>query len=279
MSAPAVINAQIPCPGGDRAQGDRLLFARLQAGDLRARDALVARFLPLAASIARRYERSSEPLEDLVQVASIALLKAIDRFDPAKGNAFSSFALPTITGELKRHFRDRSWMVRPPRHLQEQTLRVEAALSTLTQQLDRSPTVSELAEALGSDEEHVLEALQARGGRRAVSLSALPGDQDDQPPALERVLGCCDAGFAAAESRVMLDGLMRELSPRSREVLRLRFEEDLTQAEIGEILGVSQMQISRLIRQALQHMRERADAPAGEPATDSAELALVSAAR
>jgi RNA polymerase sigma-B factor len=228
---------------------------------MRARDALVQRYLPLAYSIARRYERSNESMDDLVQVASLALLKAVDRFDAAQGNAFSSFAVPTITGELKRHFRDRSWIVRPPRHLQEHTLRVEAALSTLTQKLDRSPTVSELSTAMGIDEEDVLEALQARGGRRALSLSALTSDDDDQPAALDRVLGCWDDGFATAEKRVLLDDLMRALSPRSREVLRLRFEKDLTQAEIGEILGVSQMQISRLIRQALQCLRELAEAP------------------
>jgi RNA polymerase sigma-B factor len=247
---------------GDRERGDRLLFARRDAGDPRAREALVERFLPLARSMARRYERSGEPIDDLIQVASLALVKAIDRFDPAHGSAFSSFAVPTITGELKRHFRDRGWIVRPPRDLQERTLRVDAALQTLTHELDRSPTVSELAAALGSDDEHVLEALQARAGRTALSLSA-PSNDDDERPALERMLGDSDDAFATAESRVMLDGLMRTLTPRSREVLRLRFEEDRTQAEIGQIIGVSQMQVSRIIRQALRRLRAAAEPPAG----------------
>ena len=156
----------------------------LHAGDRGARDALVERFLPLARSLARRYERSGEPIEDLVQVASLALLKAIDRYDPAQGTAFSSFAVPTIVGELKRHFRDRSWMVRPPRALQELTLRVEHAISQLSADLDRAPTVSELAAALGSDEEQVLEALQARAGRSALSLQApRSGDEEQQDAA------------------------------------------------------------------------------------------------
>jgi RNA polymerase sigma-B factor len=249
----------------ERARRDRMLFVRRDAGDASARDALVERFLPLARSIARRYERAGEPLEDLMQVASIGLLKAIDRFDPEHGNAFTSFAVPTITGELKRHFRDRTWIVRPPRALQERTLALETALRTLTQQLDRSPTVSELAAAMGTDDEHVLEALQAREGRVGVSLSPPSGDEPD-PWAHERALGRCDDGFDIAESRVLLDGLMRGLEPRSRAVLRLRFEHDLTQSEIGEILGVSQMQISRVIRNAIERLREMLDEPrAQEP--------------
>ncbi len=224
------------------------------------------RFLPLARSVARRYGRAGEPMDDLVQVASLALVKAVDRFDASQGTAFTSFAVPTITGELKRYFRDRTWMVRPPRDLQERTLRVDAALQTLTHDLDRSPTVSELAAALGTDEEAVLEALQARSARNAMSLSAPSGDDDDEPRAFERALGRRDDGFETAESRVMLEALMRELPPRSREVLRLRFEDDLTQAEIGEAVGVSQMQVSRLIRQAVQRLRDVADEPTAAPA-------------
>jgi RNA polymerase sigma-B factor len=233
------------------------LFVRLGTGDQGAREALTERFLPLARSLAQRYRRSGEPIEDLVQIASLALLKAIDRYDPAQGTAFSSFAVPTIVGELKRHFRDCSWMVRPPRALQELTLRVEHAVSRLAQDLDRAPTVGELATALGSDEEQILEALQARRGRGALSLQAPRSGDDEQQP-LEETLGSPDAGFAVAEARVLLDSLMTGLSPRLREMLRLRFEHGLTQAEIGERIGVSQMQVSRLIRQALTQMRAAA---------------------
>lgn len=257
MSAPSRPSMRGPNRSDDasRRLEDDALFARLAAGDPAVRDALAERFLPLAHSLARRYERSAEPLDDLVQVASLALLKAIDRYDPAQGNAFSSYAVPTIVGELKRHFRDRTWTVRPPRGLQELTLRVEQAVTRLSQDLDRPPTVGELATALDSNEEQILEALQARTGRDGVSLDATRGG-DDTEQTLQDTLGATDDGFAAAESRELLDSLMVDLSPRTREVLRLRFEHDLTQAEIGELVGVSQMQVSRLIRQALQTMRD-----------------------
>lgn len=246
--------------GGHRADSaqrreDDRLFARVGAGEVGARDALAERFLPLARSLARRYARSTEPMDDLVQVASLALVKAIDRFDPAQGTAFSSYAVPTIVGELRRHFRDHAWTVRPPRALQELTLRVEHAITRLSHDLDRMPTVGELATALGCSEEPILEALQARGGRCSVSLQA-SGSGEGDPPTLEHILGTLDDGYTAAESRATLDTMMAGLSPRSHEVLRLRFEQDLTQSQIGELIGVSQMQVSRLIRQALTQMRD-----------------------
>jgi RNA polymerase sigma-B factor len=244
--------------GDGRARGDRALFARLDAGDPHARAALVERFMPLARSLARRYESSGEPLDDLVQVASLALVKAIDRFDASRGHAFSSFAVPTIVGELKRHFRDRTWSVRPPRELQELILRVDRVAIRLSQELDRAPTVAELATAAGADEEQILEALQARSGRGALSLHA-PQSQDADAAALEDSLGGDDRGFDRAESRAVLEGLCVGLPRRSREVLRMRFEEDMTQSEIGEHLGVSQMQISRIIRQTVAHLNNVAE--------------------
>lgn len=240
------------------ARMDRILFARRDAGDQRARDELIERFLPLARSVARRYERADEPLDDLIQVASLGLVKAIDRFEPALGNAFSSYAVPTMAGELKRYFRDRAWAVRPPRGLQELTLRVERATTRLTAQLDRAPTVNELALATGSSNEQILEALQARGGRDALSLQA-PTGRHGEPTMLGDMLGASDDGYAQAEARVMLDELMTGLPRRTRAILRLRFEEDLTQAEIGARFGVSQMQISRIIRQAVGQLRETAE--------------------
>ncbi|MDX6690759.1 MAG: polymerase sigma-B factor [Solirubrobacteraceae bacterium] len=241
-----------------RARSDRHLFARRDAGAPHSRDDLVEEFLPLAHSMARRYAHSGEPLEDLMQVASLALVKAIDRFDPARGVAFSSFAVPTILGELKRHFRDRSWTVRPPRDLQELSLRVDRMATRLSQQLDRAPTVPELAEALGSTDELVLEALQARSARGALSFEAPTGREGEQV-ALQDVFGASDDGFALAETRVVVDGLLAGLSQRNREILRMRFEEDLTQAEIGAEFGVSQMQVSRIIRQSLEQLRQFAD--------------------
>jgi RNA polymerase sigma-B factor len=237
---------------------ERVLWARCAVGDRRARDELIERWLPLARSVARRYERADEPFDDLMQVASLALVKAIDRYDPALGNAFSSYAVPTIAGELKRHFRDRSWAVRPPRTLQELTLRVEGAATRLTAQLDRAPTVRELAAATGNSEEEILEAMHARGGRDALSLQASIGGAGEQAE-LQDALGAGDSGYDQAEMRVFLAELMTGLPRRAREILRLRFEADLTQSEIGELFGVSQMQISRIIRQAIGHLRNIAD--------------------
>jgi RNA polymerase sigma-B factor len=249
-----------PTDGADRgrARMDRMLFARRAAGDPRARDELIERFMPLARSLARRYELASEPLDDLVQVASMGLVKAVDRYEPGRGCAFSSYAVPTIVGELKRHFRDRTWTVRPPRALQELTLRVEAARLRLSQELERAPTVSELAVATGSTDEHVLDALQASTARGALSLQSPTGGRDEDAE-LQDTLGASDDGYAHAETRALLDALLTGLTPRARIVLRLRFEQDLTQAEIGALLGVSQMQISRIIRQALGRLRHIAD--------------------
>jgi RNA polymerase sigma-B factor len=237
---------------------DRRLFARRDAGDARARDELIERFLPLARALAHRYERRGEPLEDLVQVASLALVKAIDGYDHARGIAFSSYAVPTIVGELKRYFRDRTWAVRPPRDLQELTLRVDRATADLSAQLDRAPTVGELAAAIDATDEDVLGALQARGAHRGLSLQAPTRGQENET-LLQDTLGVSDDGYARAEARVLLDGLLAALPPRSREVLRLRFEQDLTQAEIGALIGVSQMQISRIIRHAIDHLRHIAE--------------------
>lgn len=241
----------------DDAREDDALFARSAAGDRRARDQLIERWLPLARSVARRYERSDDTSDDLFQVACLALVKAIDGYDPAQGHAFSSYAVPTMVGELKRHFRDRSWAVRPPRALQELTLNVEHAVNRLSAQLDRAPTVAELAAEIGTTDERILEALQARRGRDASSLQA-PASNGVQST-LQDTLGASDGEYAQAEMRVLLDSLMIGLPRRTREILRLRFEEDLTQAEIGEVFGVSQMQISRIIREAIGRLREIAE--------------------
>ncbi|HEV2775561.1 MAG TPA: SigB/SigF/SigG family RNA polymerase sigma factor [Solirubrobacteraceae bacterium] len=245
--------------GDRRAREDLRLFrAWVDHGDRRARAQLIERFLPLARSLARRYERGSEPLEDLVQVASVALVKAIDRYDPARGYAFSSFAVPTIAGELKRHFRDQTWMVRPPRGIQEVTLRVEGALARLTQQLDGSPTTRELADAVGVSDEAVLEAMQARSARGALSLHAPQGEPGDAMT-LQDTLGGEDPDIERAETRAELDRLIAEVAPRAREMLRMRFEEDMTQAEIGAAIGISQMQVSRILRQTIATLREVAE--------------------
>jgi RNA polymerase sigma-B factor len=242
-----------------RTRADRALLERAHAGDQQARGQLVQRFLPLARQLARRYQRGGEALDDLVQVASLGLLKAIDRFDPARETAFSSFAVPTILGELKRHFRDKGWSVRVPRILQELAVRLEPTNEALTRELARAPTTAELAERLGVTLEQLLEAREAAGAYRAVSLDRPRDDDDDSSDGIGAAFGVEDPGFGEAEDAATVQRLMRVLSDREREVLRLRFAEDLTQAEIGTRIGVSQMHVSRIIRQAISRLRQAAE--------------------
>jgi RNA polymerase sigma-B factor len=240
-----------------RARADRKLLERAHAGDADARAALVERFLPLARQLARRYQRGGELLDDLNQVASLGLLKAIDRFDPERQTAFSSFAVPTILGELKRHFRDKGWSVRVPRDLQELAVRLEPVSEQLARELGRAATPAEIAARTGTTLEQVLEAREAAGAYRAVSLDR-PREDDEEGEATGIVVGVEDPGFGVAEDSATVERLMRVLSEREREVLRLRFEEDLTQAEIGHRVGVSQMHVSRIIRQAIARLRDAA---------------------
>ena len=248
-----------------RTLKERRLFARYRGrDDQAARDALVERFLPLATRLARRYHGGGEPLEDLVQVASMGLLKAVDRFDPARGTAFSSFAVPTIAGELKRYFRDKRWSVRVPRDLQELAMRVDRATNRLVQELGRAPTAAEIAQDVGVSIEQVLEAREAAAAYRAESLDRSFDDDQDGTRVVDR-LGGDDPGYRQAESSATVESMMSILSDREREILRLRFVEDLTQSEIGDRVGLSQMHISRLLRQAVARLREVAES-SEEPA-------------
>jgi RNA polymerase sigma-B factor len=242
-----------PQPRGDNAADRRLLQRFAATRDLRDRERLVHRYLPLARYAANHYARRSEPFDDLVQVASLGLLKAIDRYDPNNGATFSSYALPTMLGELRRHFRDRGWAVRPPRTLQEHALAIERATAALTRELGRSPTVEELSGATGLDVEEVLEARQAVVAHTATSLSAPVGDDEDAAE-LGDLMGAEDPGYERADDRATVDALMRSLSHREREILRLRMEEDLTQSEIGRRVDLSQMHVSRLLRQILDKL-------------------------
>jgi RNA polymerase sigma-B factor len=237
---------------------EQLLAAYATRPDPQLRAVLVERYLPLARSIARRYARGAEPLDDLVQVASLGLLKALDRFDPDRGVAFSSFAVPTIAGELRRYFRDRTWAVRPPRDLQERALAVEKASEELTNRLGRSPTVRQIGQALELPDEDVLEAMQAMRAGTATSLSVPRGTDEDGDHTLESTIGVEEDGFELAEHRALVQQLAGTLTPRERRVVELRFNEDLTQEEIGKQIGVSQMQVSRVLRQALEKLEAEA---------------------
>lgn len=214
------------------------------------------RFLPLAYRLARRYERANEPLDDLVQVASVGLLKAIDRFDPGREAAFASFAVPTILGELKRHFRDAGWALRVPRGVQERVLEVRWAMELLSSSLERSPTPAELAEAIGASREKVLEAMEATSAYETASLNAPRTSDADEGDVLADRFGADDCGYDLVDDRDSIVEGLESLPDRERLVLRLRFEGDMTQAQIAERLGISQMHVSRLIRAALAQIRE-----------------------
>jgi RNA polymerase sigma-B factor len=244
-------------------RADRALFQRFaDRHDPVDRELLVERFLPLAKSLAARYQRHGEPFDDIYQVACLGLVKAIDRYDLSLGRAFSSFAVPTIAGEIKRYYRDRTWSVHVPRDLQELTLTVDRARGELEAALGRSPTVTELAERVHAEEEDVLEALQASHAYRAGSLDAPARDDDDA--SVGDLVANHEPGFVLAERRADLRALARVLQPRERVVLRLRFARDMTQQEIGEIVGVSQMQVSRILRAAITRLREHAHSRAAD---------------
>jgi RNA polymerase sigma-B factor len=250
-----------PEPAEDRAREDRRLLERYHRhGDKDARDELVQRFMPLARQLARRYQRHTEPLDDLVQVASIGLVKAIDRFDPERGTAFSSYAVPTILGELKRYFRDSAWAAHVPRGMQERVMQVNRAVARLARDTGRSPTAADVADAIGEPTEHVLEAMEAAVAYDAVSLEApRAGDQPEGDSYAETV-GAVDERYELIEYSAAIAPTVSALPERDRVVLQLRFMEDMTQSEIAERIGVSQMHVSRLIRRALTRLRTVANA-------------------
>ena len=244
-------------PRASRDRVDRLLFERFAATrEPVDRAAIVERYLPLARQLAASYHRPNEPFDDIYQVACYALVKAVDRFELGRGRAFTSYAVPTIVGEIKRHFRDRTWAVRVPRALQELSLRVDRVVVELTRALGRQPSVDEVADALEVEPENVLEAMEAGYAYRAKSLDAprAAGNEDDDGVPLGDTLGEADDGFARAEDRVLIADLLRSLPVRERQVLRMSFNGGLTQAEIGERIGVSQMQVSRILRSTLGHL-------------------------
>jgi RNA polymerase sigma-B factor len=234
---------------------ERQLFARHQAGDRAAREALVRRFMPLARSLARRYDRSSEPFEDLLQVASLGLLKALDRFDPERGHPFASFAVPTILGEMRRHFRDAGWSVHVPRGSQERALKVRDGQERLANMRGRAPTVGELAEYLELSTEEVIDALQAIQAYESLSLDAPRPGATDEATSYGDAMGEEDSRYELVELDVTVSAVMGRIPQRERQILRMRFVEDLTQTEIAERVGISQMQVSRLLRRSLEQLR------------------------
>ena len=255
--------------GGELGNGDfneeMLLRRYATTRDPQLKEELVHRFLPLARSLALRYRATPEPLEDLIQVASLGLVKALDGFDPERGESFNAYAAPTILGELRRHFRDRVWELRLPRRLQDRAMAVREAAAALSEELGRTPAVSRIAERLELSEEEVLETLQADSARRTLSLDGPGGRKDEEPEPMIEAIGGQEAGYERVEVQLAAEGT--PLTERERTVLRLRFEDDLTQREIGRRLGVSQMQVSRIMRTALCKILEavQGDELAGSP--------------
>jgi len=242
----------------DRRAGELRLVRYSRTRDRAERDELVRSFMPLARSAAARYQHTSESFDDLLQVALLGLLKAIDRFDPARGTAFSSFAVPTMLGELRRHLRDHSWSIHVPRELQELGQKVTKAGDELARQRGRPPTVPEVAAHLHVTVEAVVDARQAIAAHSPASLDERVGNDEDSVP-LGDLLGSADAGMSGVEDALLLEPYLARLPARDRRILQLRFGQDLKQREIGALLGISQMHVSRLIRQSLERLRAIAE--------------------
>ena len=236
---------------------DQFLLRRYHLhGDRRARDQLITMYLPLVRSLARRYSSRGEHFDDLVQVGSIGLIKAIDRFDLTRGVELTTYATPNIIGEIKRYFRDKGWSVRVPRGLQELNIRLNKVIDELVPKLQRSPTINEIAEAAGATPEEVLEALETSQAYNSVSLQAAPnGESGDDETGLIDYMGTEEAAYDTMEDRTMLAPGFAKLDARERYILHLRFFEGLTQSQIAARVGISQMHVSRLIRRALEKLR------------------------
>jgi RNA polymerase sigma-B factor len=268
MSAIALAPPSLPriarrreCSRAEARETERQLLLRYHRdGDLGAREELVERFLPLARDLALRYTYTDEPFDDLLQVASLGLIKAIDRFEPERGTKFTSYAAPTILGELKRHFRDKGWALHVPRDLQERTLAVSRETELLSKKLGRSPKVREVAQALGCTVEAVLEAQEAAASYEAASLDAPTARDDDEAASLVDLMGDEDQAYELVEDRDAIASTWKALPDVERQVLELRFMHDLTQREIGEQIGYSQMHVSRLLRRALNRLETAAAA-------------------
>jgi RNA polymerase sigma-B factor len=247
-------------PGAPETDGAELFRRWRDHADHAAREQLVVRHLSLARKLATRYGRTQEPFDDLLQVASLGLLKAIDRFDPDRGIAFTSFAVPTILGELKRHFRDKGWAVHLPRGLQELVLRIQDADAKLGATTGRSPSVDEIADYLNIAIEEVLEGLEAIGAHHATSMDQpIEANADEGTSTPHDTVGSEDEGYALIETSTSLAAAVKQLRRSDREVLALRLRDDLKQSEIAERIGVSQMQVSRILRRATDQLRETVD--------------------
>jgi RNA polymerase sigma-B factor len=253
-TAPRRRRLRVDCLPGDEAS----LFRRWKVGgDRLARESLIREYTPLSRSLARRYGRSSEPFDDLFQVAQLGLLKAIDRYDPDRGFPFKAFAVPTILGEMRRYFRDSGWSVHVPRGAQERALQVREAQQQLSEDCGHAPSVSQLSQYLEIGTDEVLDGLRALAGYGTLSLDApRRGGEEDESGSYAESVGEEDRRFELIELGLSVGSALEQITPREREILHLRFVEDLTQTQIAQRIGVSQMQVSRLLRRCLDQLRE-----------------------
>jgi RNA polymerase sigma-B factor len=264
MTGATAVASPVPSLGGGGSEYAHLIprqrrYAELAADDPerhRLRAQLINGYRPVAEHIARRFAGRGEPLEDLIQVATVGLINAVDRFEPDRGSHFLSFAVPTITGEVRRYFRDHGWSARIPRRLKDLHLAIRRTVEELSQQLGRSPRPSEIADRLGLDVSEVIEGLQAGESYRSSSLDEMLSSAP-AAASLSEVIGRLDAGLALIDDREALRPLLAELAPRERTILMLRFFRQLTQTQIAEQVGISQMHVSRLLRETLAFLQQR----------------------
>ena len=238
----------------------RELFRRYkEEGDEEAREQLIVSHVNLVRYIAAKFKNRGEPLDDLIQVGTIGLIKAIDRFDPSRGLEFTTYATPTIMGEIKRHFRDKGWTIRVPRRLQELSAKVNSATDELTARLQRSPSIEEVAEYLDTTADEVLEAMESSSAYSSVPLEAQGGNEDDDAPSVIDRYASVDGDLEASDDRMVLEGVIGEFPEADQQAIRMRFIDGMTQVEIAKRLGISQVQVSRMLRRALRRIQDKID--------------------
>ena len=246
-------------PAWDKERTRELFRRYKEEGDEEAREQLIVSHVNLVRYIAAKFKTRGEPLDDLIQVGTIGLIKAIDRFDPSRGLEFTTYATPTIMGEIKRHFRDKGWTIRVPRRLQELSAKVNSATDELTARLQRSPSIEEVAEYLDTTADEVLEAMESSSAYSSVPLEAQGGNEDDDAPSVIDRYASVDGDLEASDDRMVLEGVIGEFPEADQQAIRMRFIDGMTQVEIAKRLGISQVQVSRMLRRALRRIQDKID--------------------
>ena len=246
-------------PAWDKERTRELFRRYKEEGDEEAREQLIVSHINLVRYIAAKFKNRGEPLDDLIQVGTIGLIKAIDRFDPSRGLEFTTYATPTIMGEIKRHFRDKGWTIRVPRRLQELSAKVNSATDELTARLQRSPSIEEVAEYLGTTVDEVLEAMESSSAYSSVPLEAQGGNEDDDAPSVIDRYASVDGDLEASDDRIVLEEVIGEFPEADQQAIRMRFIDGMTQVEIAKRLGISQVQVSRMLRRALRRIQDKID--------------------